>query len=63
MIWAMGLLKFHSMYCFVETSDLTGVVAESVGGSLALVIGIVAIVVIVHRRYTCNISNVSKETS
>nr|XP_022302484.1 uncharacterized protein LOC111110319 isoform X2 [Crassostrea virginica] len=39
-----------------ETSDLTGVVAGSVGGSLALVIGIVAIVVIVHRRYTCNIS-------
>nr|XP_022317747.1 hemicentin-2-like [Crassostrea virginica] len=37
-----------------ETSDQTGVVAGSLGGSLALVIVVCIIVVIVHRHYTCS---------
>ena len=49
------------LFYLPETNDQTAVVAGGVGGTLALVILILIIVFLVHRRYTfvCIISKVS----
>ena len=48
-----GLLFNFTLFYFPETNDQTAVVAGGVGGTLALVILILIIVFLVHRRYTC----------